>query len=149
MVENSLTEALCGFIEEAVKDFSMPTKTGIERAPKVIEGYLPPKRSNSDDDFPFVIVRPAQGTSEMGQTDVTVNIIIGCYTEGLDGYKYCLNVMNRIRHSLATMSCHTLKNKYQLKFPITWENPSDQPYPQWQIDMTTHWIFNTPQLTDF
>lgn len=149
MVENRLIEELCEFLGEAVKDFSMPTKSGEERPPKIVNGYLPPKRSNGDDDFPFVVVRPDQGTSDRGATEVVVSLIIGCYTDEFDGYKYCLNILNRIRYALATMENQTLANKYQLQFPVTWENPADQPYPQWQIDMTTRWIFNTPQLSNF
>lgn len=146
MIENKLSEALRDVIAEAVKDYVLPTKTGAGRAPNIVNGYLPPKRSTLADDFPFVLVRPDQGASERGQTEVTVSIIIGCYSEEFDGYEYCLNVMTRIRNALAMMESQTLDRKYQLQWPITWENPTDQPYPQWQIDMTTKWIFNTPQL---
>ena len=149
MIENKLSEALRKFIGEDLKDYVLPVKTGEARTPYIVNGYLPPKRSTASDDFPFVLVRPDHGTSDMGQTEVTVSIIIGCYSEDYDGYEYCLNIMTRIRQALATMENQTLDERYQLQWPITWENPTDQPWPQWQLEMTTKWVFNTPQLTNF
>ena len=145
MIENKLTEALRDFIKEAIKDFRLPVENGEMRAPQVVNGYLPPKRSGDCDDFPFVIVRPEKGTSDREATEITVSIIIGCFAEEYDGHEYCLNVMARIRSALASMENNILANKYVLNFPIDWDISPDQPYPQWQIDMTTHWQFNTPQ----
>lgn len=145
MQENKLTEALREFIREAVKDFRLPVENGEARAPQVINGYLPPKRSGDTDDFPFVIVLPEKGTSNREATEVTVSIIIGCFAEDYDGHEYCLNVMSRIRSALAAMENNILANKYVLSFPVTWELVPEQPWPQWQLNMTTQWEFNTPQ----
>lgn len=150
MLETELVLALGVFIENALKDLRLPTKAdGEPRAPKVVDGYLPPKRSTADGDFPCVVVRAEEGTSEQGQTTVTVSLIICCYTTETDGYAHCLEVMQRIRLALCQMENQTLDNRYQLGFPITWNNVPDHPYPQWQIDMTTKWTFNTPQLANF
>lgn len=145
MVENKLTLALREFIKEAVKNFRLPVENGKIRAPQVINGYLPPKQSGNLDDFPYVIVRPEKGSSEREATEVTVSIIIGCYAEDYDGYEYCLNVMARIRHALAELENNILANRYVLQFPISWEMVPGQPYPEWQLDMTTHWDFNSPK----
>ena len=150
MVETKLVLDLGIFVEEVVKDYRMPTKTpGIERPPKIIDGYLPPKRSTADDDFPFVIVRAEEGKSLMGRTSVEVSLIIGTYTTETDGYAHCLEIMQRIRGALCQLPNQTLNARYQLEFPIEWRNIPDQPYPQWIIEMTTHWVMNTPALTDF
>jgi hypothetical protein len=55
MVENELTRAIRELVSEAVKNFALPTKPergfaeGELRAPKVVNGYLPPKRSGQDE----------------------------------------------------------------------------------------------------
>ena len=150
MVETKLVLDLGLFLEEVVKNFRMLTKTeGQSRPPLVVDGYLPPKRSTNADDFPFVIVRAEGGVSQMGQTSVEVSFIIGSYTTETDGYAYCLEIMQRIRTALCQLPNQTLNARYQLEFPIEWRNVPDQPYPQWLIEMTTHWVMNTPALTDF
>ena len=150
MVETKLVLDLGIFLEEVVKDLRMPTKTeGVRRSPKVIDGYLYPKRSTGDDDFPFVIVRAEEGTSHPGRTQVSVSFIIGTYTTETDGYALCLEIMQRIRTALCQLPNQTLNARYQLEFPIEWRNVPDQPYPQWLIEMTTHWVMNTPALTEF
>ena len=149
MIETNLAIALGVFIEGALKDLRLKTKKGELRAPQVVDGYLPPKRTLDDDDFPFVIVRAEEGVSDMGQTVVTISLIVGCYTTETDGYAHCMEIMQRIRFALCRMPNQTLAGRYQLEFPITWRNTPEQPYPQWQLEMTTKWVFNTPQLTNF
>ena len=150
MLETRLVIDLGIFIEEVVKDFRMRTKTeGGNRNPQIINGYLPPKRSTAEDDFPFIIVRAEEGISQMGRTSVMVSLIIGAYTTETDGYSHCLEIMQRIRTALCQLPNQTLNARYQLEFPIEWRNVPDQPYPQWLIEMTTHWVMNTPALTDF
>lgn len=145
MIENELTESLRAFIEQSVADYRLPVKNGEPRAPRVFNGYLPPKRSGYDDDFPFVVVRPDSGEVDTEQTTVSVSIVIGCYTEEFDGHEHCLNVMSRIRNALTMMENNTLANRYVLSYPISWSVLEDQPYPQWQLDMETKWTMKTPQ----
>lgn len=156
MIEIYLTQALRELVEEAVKDFRLPVEKGETRAPKVINGYLPPKQyimpgqTARDDDFPFVVVRADKATSNKEETQVDVSIIIGCYSKEFDGHEYCLNVMSRIRNALTSLENGILAGKYILSFPIEWDLVPEQPYPQWQLDMTTHWVFNTPKpITNF
>lgn len=144
MVENELTKALREFIAAAVENYRLPVKNGEMRAPTVVNGYLPPKRSNVEDDFPFVLVRPESGETSLEETRCTVAIIIGCYTTEFDGYEYCVNVMERIKQALCEMPYGTLANKYQLCYPVKWEMPDEQPYPQWQVGMTTDWAYHAP-----
>lgn len=145
MIENLLIDELMAFVAEAVKDFRLPVKNGEPRAPKVINGYLPPKRVGSDDDYPFVVVRFENSTADMEETQAEVSLIVGCYTEEFDGHTHCINVMSRIRLALAQMPNNTLARKFILQYPIRVENNPEQPYPYWQTDMTTTWIFRTPQ----
>lgn len=148
MVENLLTKAIREKIAEAVKDFRLPVKHGEARAPQVVNGYLVPKRTTAQDDFPFVIVRPVSGKRDVEETEVEVAIIVGCYSEEFDcGYEYCVNVMSRISHAFAAMENNILAGRYVLRFPISWELVSEQPAPQWQLEMKTTWIYRTPQAT--
>lgn len=146
MVENELAKALRAFIADAVKDYRLPVKTGEMRAPTVVNGFLPPKRSNAEEDFPFVLVRLEKGVTDLEETAVTVAIIIGCYTTEFDGHEYCINVMERIKQALCSMPYGTLANKYILRYPVKWELPDEQPYPQWQIGMTTEWAYRAPEV---
>ena len=95
MVTNLLTKALRELCAQAVKDFVLPTKEGQNpRVPRIVNGFLPPKRSGNGelDDFPFVLVRPEAGTGERESEEIRVNIIVGCYSEEFDGYEYGINV---------------------------------------------------------
>ena len=144
MVENELAKALRAFIAGVISEYRLPVKNGEPRAPEVVNGFLPPKRSSVEDDFPFVLVRLEKGETNLEETTCTAAIIIGCYTAEFDGHEYCLNVMERIKQALCSMPFGTLANKYQLRYPVKWELPDEQPYPQWQIGMTTEWAFNAP-----
>lgn len=149
MVTNFLTNALRELCEQAVKDFRLPTKDGKTlRAPRIVNGFLPPKRSTDLDDFPFVLVRPEQCTTDRESEEVRVNIIVGCYSEEYDGFEYGVNVVERIKEKICTLPAETLDQRYQMRYPIKWTMVPEQPWPQWQIDMETIWIFNSPRNTD-
>ena len=149
MVTNFLTKALRELCEQAVKDFRLPTKDGKTlRAPQIVNGFLPPKRSTDLDDFPFVLVRPEQCTTDRESEEVRVNIIVGCYSEEYDGFEYGVNVVERIKEKICTLPAETLDQRYQMRYPIKWTMVPEQPWPQWQIDMETIWIFNSPRNTD-
>lgn len=149
MVTNFLTKALRELCELAVKDFRLPTKDGKTlRAPQIVNGFLPPKRSTDLDDFPFVLVRPEQCTTDRESEEVRVNIIVGCYSEEYDGFEYGVNVVERIKEKICTLPAETLAKRYQMRYPIKWTMVPEQPWPQWQIDMETIWIFNSPRNTD-
>lgn len=149
MVTNLLTKALREFCKQAVKDFRLPTKDGKTlRAPQIVNGFLPPKRSTDNDDFPFVLVRPEQCATDRESEEVRVNIIVGCYSEEYDGFEYGVNVVERIKKKICTLPAETLAKRYQMRYPIKWTMVPEQPWPQWQIDMETIWIFNSPRNTD-
>ena len=149
MVTNFLTKALRELCKQAVKDFRLPTKDGKTlRAPQIVNGFLPPKRSSEHDDFPFVLVRPEQSTTDRQSEEVRVNIIVGCYSEEYDGFEYGVNVVERIAEKICTLPAETLAQRYQMRYPVKWTMVPEQPWPQWQIDMETIWIFNSPRNTD-
>lgn len=148
MVVNHFTEALIDKITEAVKDLRLPVKNGEPRAPKVVDGYLPPKRSGAEDDFPCVIVRPEKGECAERSVDISAVVIVGCWSEEFDGYKHCVNVMERIKSALATMKNGTLADRYVLQYPVKWELAEEQPYPFWQLEMTLAFGYRAPQVEE-
>lgn len=149
MVEIELTKALRAFLEKVVCNFRLQTKGGEElKPPKIVNGYLPPKRSGADDDFPFIIVRPAASNVEREAEQIKVNLIIGCYSEEYDGYEYCLNVLSRIKQELVKLPSETLAEKYQLNFPLSWSLEDEQPWPQWIVELETNWTFRSTQNFD-
>lgn len=150
MVVNEFTADLIAKVEDAVKDLLLPVQKGEVRPPKVIEGYLPPKRSGVDDDFPCVIIRPEKGEVEENAANISAVLIVGCWSEEFDGYKHCVNVMERIKSALVTMENGTLADKYILQYPIKWELAPEQPYPFWQLEMGLSFAHRAPQyLTDW
>ena len=133
MVTNLLTKALRELCAQAVKDFVLPTKEGQNpRAPRIVNGFLPPKRSGNGelDDFPFVLVRPEAGTGERESEEIRVNIIVGCYSEEFDGFEYGINVIERIKEKICTLPAETLDNRYQMRYPIKWNMVPEQPWQQ-------------------
>jgi hypothetical protein len=155
MNEIYLTELLRKRIEEAVLNMQLPTDAdgNTLKAPQVVNGFLPPKRSRGSKDefpdFPYVIVRPMKGrTGNDRMTTVDVKLLIGAYTEEFDGYEYCLHIMSVIRLSL--MQNKTLRtdggnSAFRLELPFDWEAPDDQPWPEWIMAVMTRWTIATPQ----
>ena len=149
MNEIELCRALRDFITQVFSQIDLPAKSQEKeefskcRPPSVINGYLPPKRSTSEEDFPFILVRPESAESDNTSTEVTVSIIFGCYSKEFDGYENCLNAMSILRDALLSLPDLTIEKKFQLRDQIQWKGYAEQPYPFWQVDMTTHWLFRS------
>lgn len=146
MVENELTKAIRDRATEILSLLVFPTDSpnDEQRAPTVINGFLPPKRSKDDPDFPFVIVRPGEGTTGSdGMSRVTVKMLIGCFSEDFDGHEYGLIVLAQLRTGF--MQHPTLESRFRMELPFNWKLYDDQPYPEWMIEITTQWTIPTPQ----
>lgn len=147
MTENHLTQELRALLAETLKDFSYLAQDGTtEGPPKVINGFLPPKKKPDNRDWPFVVVRPVEGSVGEEATTVSVQIIVGCWSEEFEGYEYSLNIMSRIRNALTTLPAQMLNRRFRLAFPVKWEFVNEQPYPSWVAVMTTDWIMRTPDV---
>lgn len=153
MNEVELTHAVMRLVEAAVKDYILPPKQAREDNSglkvEIINAYLPAKRSRSgyDDDDPFVVVKLENSDAEADKTTAEVSLTVGVYSTEFDGHEYCLNILSRIRNAICSLPMGTLENKYQLEYPVNITLPpvEGQPYPNWQADMTTRWVYNTPQ----
>lgn len=150
---------LCDALRERVKDITKnmqlefdnsDSTTKAYKQPQVIDGYLPPKRStrNAENeevpDYPFIIIRPTDGRTPTNEaSQVTVSLLIGCFSEDYDGYKACLLVLAAIRTAL--MAQPTLDQRFRMEMPFEWQQPEDQPYPEFMLQITTRWTVPTPQ----
>lgn len=145
-----LCEALRARIRQATDTLRLETENTLtpSRAPVVVNGFLPPKRSPDEAENPFVIVRPKDGAlSDTEYNKVKARIIIGTFSEEYDGHEFCFIVYERIVRALSEKP--TLAGRYVLEYPLTWELFDDQPYPFWQLVGTTQWIVPSPiQLPD-
>lgn len=142
-----LCEALRERIRGATETLRLETddKHAPARSPVVINGFLPPKRSIDGPENPFVIVRPSEGRiPDDGFSRVSVSVIVGTYSEKFDGHEYALIIFQRIMQSLCENP--TLANRYTLEYPLKWNLYDDQPYPFWQMVMTTEWVVPTPVM---
>lgn len=142
-----LCEALRERIREATETLRLETedKHKQPRAPVVINGFLPPKRSKDGPENPFIIVRPMDGRiPDDGYMRAKVRIIVGTYSEEYDGHEYAIIVFQRIMQSIRERP--TLANRYTLEYPLSWDVFDDQPYPFWQMVAVTEWIVPTPVM---
>ena len=147
MNETELGIAIGRLVEEALKDLLLPTKTGELKRPLVFDGYLPPKKELPDDNFPFAVVRVTDGEAGLEESTATVAIIVGCYSTETDGYLRCLSIVQRIRDALFRLPGRVLDRRFQLMLPVAWGDAVEA-YPQWQMEMTTKWVFRTYQVVD-
>lgn len=92
-----LIDELKGFLEGVVKNYWLETNRDINKPPQVITGYLPPKKSTPDPDYPFVIVRLVEGTDNQEGATIIIKIIVGTYSEDAqNGWRDVANIIQRI-----------------------------------------------------
>lgn len=155
-----LCKALGGFLEEGLSDFLLPLEhkadePAVFRAPKIFQGYLPPKNSKGkkeeggrDDDFPFVVVRPDAGSTGDDGCSADISIVIGVWDSEFEGHLTALTLKEKVEALLLNLPNRTLEERFILETPISWENSPAQAWPFWQIVMKTHWTFRAPEIVN-
>lgn len=158
MTENELLAAWRKRLkDEVLKDFYHPTDTSRGReqefkAPYVVDGWLPPKRSGNEQDVPYVIVRPSEGDTEEEDGRIqdlfTSKLLIGSYGEGQHDHQYAMNIFTRIREDLRRRP--TLKNAagvnaWKCRPKIKWKMPDEQAITVFFIEALVVWEMPTPQ----
>lgn len=131
---------------ELISDKSDRTETSYKHI-SIFKGCLPPKRERENDDYPFVLVVPAEGTIDRDFAHATVNIYCGSWHDGCDGYAEVLNIVQRLLIALSQIeSC--LDNRYNLEFGFKWFFPDASAQAgapkMWQAMITTNWNYHTP-----
>ena len=145
MTENLLAKALCGHVRKALSCMRLETAAGGERAVEVYEGYLPAKRTDNSDEYPFAIIRPVSGRIEREGTSCSIDIICGCFGREETGWQFAMNMMRRIADSLSELHWGILQSRFILDDGMEWEMSQDQAYPAWVAVLHTAWTFRTPE----
>lgn len=148
MIESYLVDDLIAYLKDQFKDNLLLSEEGDYTPPKIINGWLPHKRSGGPDerDFPFIIVRPPKGlTSDQSNSEVSIQFLIGTYTEDYDGHMQNLQILARLRKAILGLPNLTLNNRHRVEYPLKWELPDDQPWPEWIMKVDTNWTVYTPQ----
>lgn len=151
MIENLLIEDLVKYLKKTFNDNLLPSEQGDLIMPNIVDGWLPHKRNNcqSDRDFPFIIVRPKDGsTTDQSNSQAKIVFLIGAYSEEYDGYKHVMQILARLRTALFGLPSLTLNNKYRLEYPLKWVLFDDQPWPEWALKVESNWTVYTPQPAD-
>jgi len=146
MTENGCLKAIAEWLEtQVLYEYRLPgvAKAG-DQPFHVFVGWLPEKRGREQEDYPFCLVRPVDGTVGADGTAMSVDIVLGVYAGEDRGCEYVLNVQRRTLSALAVLGERRLANKYCLALPVTWEMPDDQPYPVWIAVIHTEWTYHTP-----
>lgn len=150
MTINTLIDALISFLSEKTQNIILTTEAGIEKTPQYVNGYLPPKKSTDIEDFPFIIVRPNNGSdtpSNIGMSgDVAVKILIGTHSEDPHGYQDAVTLLEIIRRELLTQ--RVINKQFELQL-FSWQFPDEQPFPHWYIELTTNWAVLVPSEQNY
>jgi hypothetical protein len=133
-------------MEAAVAYLSLETKTG-RRAPEVLDGWLPPKETSDVERFPWLLVRPKSGTDSAQAADENAvagfEIIIGTYSDTVDGFLDVLAVIDTIRADLGEAPVIE-GTGFEHIGPLAWA-VEQSARPQWFGIVTTNWQLPRPQ----
>lgn len=143
-----LHAALLERMAEVARAFwNLETKRA-SRSPKVVGGWLPPKRAGGAEaeDFPFILVRPRTGTDAEEDARATVDILVGTCSDTDDGWHDVLLVVDAIRQDLE--AAPVVGECAQLVLPLTWELLEEQPRPQWMGRITATFTVPLPVRVD-
>ena len=112
--------------------------------PRLFIGALPPKRKHgqTNEDFPFIVIRSLSGEDGEENSDMQTQIICGIYTaedeEG--GSNDIHNMLDKIRANF--LQKRTL-GSFELQLPLSWTTGQDeernQPHPYYIGEITANW----------
>ena len=150
MTINKLVADLISFLSSKTATISLVDQNGNTRTPQYIEGYLPPKRSTDTDDFPYIIIRPSNGNDSKGDIgmvgELTVKILIGVYSEEIQGYQDAVSLLENIR--LEVLRQRVISAQFDLQ-AFSWQFPEEQTYPQFWVEATTNWAVLVPHENNY
>ena len=160
MREIELIQAIKKRCSEALINlrFNTEQKNKPKRCPKTIRGWNLPAGGNafveSDNDVekqnPFIIVRPQTGNdSARDELKASMLIIVQVYNDESDftGYEDLLICMNRIYDSIKNNP--VLENTFIYnEGSFQWSLNEEQPFPIWQMGITTDWTLPNTQRSD-
>lgn len=141
--------AICARMEAVASAFwGMETRAGVG-APRVIDGYLPPKTSDAQV-FPYIIVAPSNGSdsAQGAQQDSTafVDLFLGVYGDEDDSWLDVTALIDAIRLDVAGQP--VFGGGYEHVGPLTWVIPDEQKRPQWKGHVALQFRIPRPARID-
>ncbi|GAB1826804.1 hypothetical protein [Turicimonas sp. TL08] len=149
-MELDLCDRLREFLQQELKNIVLPTRgpdiehDGKLRSLKIFDSYLPVKQEDSEDPYPFVIVRATSSATDEQILEINVSMFVGTYAKDSAGFRDALNVVSAIRNSILPFTQSALANKFHLMPEIKWDTLEDQPWPYWQMEIKTKWSLDFP-----
>lgn len=152
MVDVLLLKALVERIKTIVKDYRVADEKGNLSPVTVVEWFLPPKRSQDDEEYEKngVFVRLLDGklswNKETQMTEAVTKAVISvrtCSRDTIAGPTNTANLMARIQQGI--YAAPVLDGRYRATFPAEWTAPDGQAYPFWEGAMTIPWLRPMPQ----
>jgi len=136
-----LLDELCKrWLPGVIADYRMQTGRGSAGAVTVHEDMMPPKDPEHPD-VPYVWAYLDGGTDNEDQAQTTVGIIVGTYSEEMDGWREAKNIAFRIRQRL--LESRQI-GPYPLLLPLTYKaldqlSTESRTYPMHYMQLTTSW----------
>jgi len=127
-----MMDELVKVLKEATYMLQLETPKGVFRAPQVADGYLSPKNPKVEvtEDFPYVIARYLNDTSNDEGAMAQVKVICGTYSEDDQrGWRDLLNLTNAIKTYL--LAQRSFGGCFSIELPLKREFPEEQPAPEW------------------
>lgn len=143
MVDAELLDAVVAFLAKQFADYTVQDETGKLWPFTVVDGFIPPKRTDETEDYEkfCILVRYADGEADWVASDGRVNavnrITVAVRTTSFDvkcGPRNTINTMAMIQRMLYRSP--VLAKKYRATFPLEWKAPAGDTMPFWQGEMT-------------
>lgn len=115
-------------LEAAVKEAHLKTKLNVIKDPQIVLGYLDPlqEEDKGQEDFPYIIVRYINDMTLEEQSNLSLKLIFGAYSEDIEGWVDVLHLMELVKKAVLTKPVF---NFYTIDRPIKTSMPEEQPYP--------------------
>lgn len=147
MIDPLLLDSLVDFFTKVFKGYVVEDELGNQWSMTVVQGFLPPKRTNPTEDYEkyAVMIRYDDGEADwFGGEDQSksinrIKICVRTWSDDVQlGPQNTINLMAMIQRKIYEHPI--LARKYRAIFPLKWKAPDGQSYPIWQGEMTIPYI---------
>jgi len=143
MIDPLLLSSLVDFISKVVSGYIVEDETGKQMAVSVVQGFLPPKRTEPDESYErcMIQVRYSDGEADWNpgedQAKSTNRMVIAVRTASNDVQIGPANTVALMAMIQRRIYAHPILNrKYKATFPMKWTAPISHTLPFWEGEMT-------------
>jgi len=143
MTSYKVMENFKNFIDDAIKNVRLSTKSNTGREPQVVLGYLEPLEEEQEEkeDFPYIIIRYMNDESSSEAGSINLKLIFGVYSKDTKGWMDVLHLIESLKLAIFKKQVFDF---YTLSGAIKSEMPEEQPYPYFFGFMNL--TFDIPQV---